>query len=314
MNATKRLTSTALAALVVTLCGSISFPSSADAANPAGRALPDSSSKVALLALEKRANEAWKSKDAKFWDTFLWDKFVGWGPSGKLNKASATKLYTGADCDIRSVTLSDEQVQPLGNNAALVTHQTAVDGTCNGKTVPAVNWAASVYVRDGGKWKAAFHAQAAVVDPKSLAAKPADDKAMPTNGEATATGNQSTAANPLLASEKAVWEAWRQHDGKKIGELTASEISFINIFGTHLANKADALKDWSGAYCEVKSISITDASATMLSPTVGILTHKAAADGTCYGQKVGPIWGSSIYVKDGAVWKWTFGINLPAAS
>jgi hypothetical protein len=50
----------------------------------------------------------------------------------------------------------------------------------------------------------------------------------------------------------------------------------------------------------------------MLSPTVGILTHKATADGTCYGQRVGPVWGTSVYVKHGDVWKWTFGINLPA--
>lgn len=97
-----------------------------------------------------------------------------------------------------------------------------------------------------------------------------------------------------------------------MGDQTASRISFINIFGTYFANKADALKDWSKPYCDVKSISITDAAGTMLSPTVGILTFKAAADGTCYGQKVGPIWGTSVYVKHGDVWKWTFGINLPA--
>ena len=31
--------------------------------------------------LEKSAYAAWKSKDAKFWGTFLSDKFVGWGES-----------------------------------------------------------------------------------------------------------------------------------------------------------------------------------------------------------------------------------------
>ena len=72
------------------------------------------------------------------------------------------------------------------------------------------------------------------------------------------------------------------------------------------------MQDWSGTYCDVKSVSLTDAAGTMLSPTVGILTFKATADGTCYGQKVGPIWGTSVYVKHGDVWKWTFGINLPA--
>ena len=110
-----------------------------------------------------------------------------------------------------------------------------------------------------------------------------------------------------------MWEAWRAHDAKKLADLTARDISFINIFGVYLATKSDALQDWSGTYCDVKSISLTDAAGTMLSPMVGILTFKAGADGTCYGQKVGPVWGSSVYVKYGDVWKWTFGINYPQA-
>jgi len=116
----------------------------------------------------------------------------------------------------------------------------------------------------------------------------------------------------MLELEGAVWEAWRAHDAKKLSDLTARDISFINIFGVYLATKTDAMQDWSGTYCEVKSVSLTDAAGTMLSPTVSILTFKAGADGTCYGQKVGPVWGTSVYVKYGDVWKWTFGINLPA--
>jgi hypothetical protein len=31
------------------------------------------------------------------------------------------------------------------------------------------------------------------------------------------------------------------------------------------------------------------------------------------GQEVNSvIWGTSVYVKDGDAWKWTFGINVPA--
>jgi hypothetical protein len=165
-----------------------------------------------------------------------------------------------------------------------------------------------VYVRDGDTWKAAFFAEDAVVDPKA-AAKPADKapKKAPAKANATDAG---TAA--LLPLEKTLWEAWREHDAKKIASLTTAEISFINIFGTYFPTKADALKDWTSPGCDVKSTSVTEATATMLSPTAGILTFNGAADGTCFGQKVGPIWGTSIYVKDGTGWKWTFGINVPA--
>jgi ketosteroid isomerase-like protein len=299
------------AALVFTTCAGNVLANHANAANTAEKTAPAAPAKDALVTLEKSAYEAWKSKDAKFWDTFLSDKFVGWGSSGRLDKASATREYTGADCEITRYALSDEQVNPLSSDAALITHKTTVDGTCGGQKVPSNSWVASVYVRDGGKWKAVFHAEAPVVDPKAAPANPVDVKETPQEDEAK-PADRDAGTNALLAVEKTVWEAWRTHDAKKLGDLTARDISFINIFGTHFATKADALKDWSGTYCNVKSISFTDVAGTMLSPTVGVLTFKATADGTCYGQEVGPVWGTSVYVKHGDGWKWTFGINLPA--
>ena len=282
----------------------------ANAANTTAKPATAALTKEALIALEKSANEAWKNKDAKFWNTFLSDKFVGYGSFGKLDKTSATKEYTGADCDIKSYALSGEQMTPLGNDAALLTYKSTVDGTCGGQKVPAVSSAASVYVRDGAKWKAVFHAEAPVVDPKVASAKPADKKEAPKPTAKTAAPHAAPAA--LLAAEIAIWEAWGAHDGKRLADLTTSEMSFINIFGTYFATKADALKDWTSHGCQVKSTSVTNATGTMLSPTVGILTFNGGADGTCFGQKIGPIWGTSIYVKDSNGWKWTFGINLPA--
>lgn len=67
-------------------------------------------------------------------------------------------------------------MSPLGKSAALITYKITVDGTCGGQEVPANSWAASVYVRDGNKWKGAFHAEAAVIDPKAAPAKPAGKK------------------------------------------------------------------------------------------------------------------------------------------
>jgi hypothetical protein len=302
---------TTVGAVVLAACAGNALANDATPGNTADKTAPATPATNALVTLEESAYAAWKSKDAKFWDAFLSDKFVGWGSSGKLDKASAKREYAGADCEIKSYAVSDVQMNPLGKGAALITHKTAVDGTCSGQKVPANNWAASVYVRDGNKWRAAFHAEAAVVDPKAAPATPADQKEASRKDEAR-LADRDAGTDAMLAVEKTVWEAWRVHDARKIGDLTASDISFINIFGTHLATKADALKDWSRAYCDVKSITITDAAGTMLSPTVGILTFKASADGTCYDQKVGAVWGTSVYVKHGDVWKWTFGINLPA--
>jgi hypothetical protein len=299
------------AALVFAACAGNVPANNANAANTVEKTTPAVPTRDALVTLETSAYEAWKAKDAKFWGTFLSEKFIGWGSSGRLDKTSATKEYTGADCEIESYALSDEQMQPLGNDAALITHKTTVDGTCNGQKVPPDSWVASVYVRDGDTWKAAFHAEAPIAAPKAAPAKPLEaTQALHEDDARQATANAGTDA--LLVVEKNVWEAWRTHDAKKLGDLTARDISFINIFGTYFATKVGALKNWSGSYCDVKRVSITDAAATMLSPTVGILTFKAIADGTCYGQEVGGVWGTSVYVKHGDVWKWTFGINLPA--
>jgi hypothetical protein len=299
------------AALVFTACAGNVPANNANAANTPEKTAPAAPTKDALVTLEKSAYEAWKSKNAKFWGTFLSDKFVGYGSFGKLDKVSATKEYTGADCEIKSYALSDEQMKPLGNDAALITYKTTIDGTCGGQKVPANSWAASVYVGDGGKWKGVFHAEAPVIDPKAAPAKPVAKKEAPKKDEAK-PADRDPGTDAMLAVEKTVWEAWKVHDAKKLEDLTARDISFINIFGTYLATKADALKNWSGAGCDVKSVSVTDAAGRMLSPTVGILTFKGTADGTCYGQTVGPIWGTSVYVKDGNAWKWAFGINVPA--
>jgi hypothetical protein len=308
----KCFTVTAIAALVLTICGGSALANDTNTVNTAEKTASGGPTKVAFVTLEKSAYAAWKAKDARFWDTFLSDKFVGWGSSGRLDKASATKEYTGADCAIKSYVLSEEEMRPLGKGAALITYKITVDGTCGGQAVPSKSWAASVYVRDADKWKGVFHAEAPIVDPKAALAKPADKKRVPQEDQAQPAA-PDTSTNAMLAVERTVWEAWRAPDGKQLEGLTAKNISFINIFGTYFASKADALKDWTATGCDVKSVSVTKAARTMLSPTTGILTFKATADGTCYGQEVNSvIWGTSVYVKHGDAWKWTFGINVPA--
>ncbi len=276
---------TAAAALVYTACTSNALATNA---NTAERIAPDGPTKNALVRLEKSAYAAWKSKDAKFWHTFLSDKFVGWGSSGKLDKASATKEYTGADCAIKSYALSDEQTSPLGKGAALLTYKISVNGICGGQEVPANSWAASVYVRDADKWKGAFHAAAPVVDPKAVLAKPADKKKAPQKDRSSTRRPGRQHRCHARGRKDSSGKPGEHTTARKIENLTAKDISFINIFGTYFGTKADALKDWTGTGCNVKSVSVTDAAGTMLSPTTGILTFKATADGTCYGQEVGP--------------------------
>ena len=199
-----------------------------------------------------------------------------------------------------------------------------MDGTCTskGKTEkqPSPVRAATVWVRSGEEWQAVFHGENLIVDPKSPQAtdkkeeskqeEPKNEMA-PAAGPAKPAGDLSTDA--LMAVEKSVWDAWKTKDAKKIEDLTAKDITFVNIFGTYFANKADAIKDWTGAACDAKSFSLTDGVGTSISPTVGILTLTGTVDGTCGGKDISgqKIYGASVYVKDGDTWKWVFGFNSP---
>lgn len=289
----------------------------------------------ALLALDKQANEAYVKGDAKFFEGMLSDKFVILGGGQRMDKAATVKMIASVKCDIKSMALTEPALSMIDADTYALSYKATWDGTCNGPDgrsvkVPSPVRSASIWVRSGDKWQAVFHGENLIVDPKNppKTAPAAPPKREDPKQDDKTAANANTAANTaaparatpdantdaLVKVELALWEAWKEHDARKLDALMAREVSFVNIFGIYLGTKAEAMKDWTGAGCQVKSVSVTDGFATALSPTVEMLTRKGTADGTCGGQKVGgtDIWGVSIYVKDGAAWKFAFGMNLAA--
>jgi ketosteroid isomerase-like protein len=171
------------------------------------------------------------------------------------------------------------------------------------------------------EWLVVYHGEVPILDPKNppkaAPAAPAkkeepkkDDKAAANSNTTVTKPAADPSTNAMMAIEKSVWEAWKARDTKKLEDLTTKDLSFVNVFGTYFANKADTLKDWAGN-CDIKSVKLTDSAGTTLSPTVGILTSKGTAEGSCYGQKLAPVpvYATSVYVKDGDAWKLAFGLN-----
>src|SRR6266404_4696866 len=288
-----------------------------------------------LMALDKQANEAYVKGNSKFFEGMLSDKFVILTDGGqRMDKAATVKMIAGVKCDIKSMDLTEPAMSMIDADTYALSYKATWDGTCNGPDgkpmkVPSPIRSASIWVRRGDKWQAVFHGENLIVDLKNPPPPPAPaaEKEEPKKDDKTAA-NSNTAANTaapatatpdantdaLVKVELALWEAWKEHDAKKLDDLMAKDVSFVNIFGTYLATRADALKDWTGANCEIKSVSVSDGFASALSPTVEMLTRKGTADGICGGQEVGGtvIWGVSIYVKDGDAWKFAFGMNSPA--
>ena len=323
-----------LAAALLAACGGPAGNTPAHNANTdAAKPIAAAPTADALLALDKQANEAYLKGDARFFEGMLSDKFVTLGPGGsRMDKAETTKMIAGVKCDIKDGWKLDEpHVTTIDADTYVLSYKGTFDGTCttDGKAekAPSPIRGATVWVRSGDKWLAAFHGENLIVDPKAPApppAKPEAKKEEPKKDDKAAS-NANTAAAPVRATpdantddlvkvELALWEAWKAKDAKKLEDQTTKDVSFVNIFGTYFATKADVMKDWTGANCEIKSVSVTDGFASALSPTVEMLTRKGTADGTCGGQKIGTvtIWGVSIYVKDGDAWKFAFGMNSPA--
>ena len=75
------------AVFIYTGCAKDALANDANAANSTENTTPAGPPRELLVTLEKSAYAAWKSKDAKLWDAFLSDKFVGWGRSGKRSES-----------------------------------------------------------------------------------------------------------------------------------------------------------------------------------------------------------------------------------
>ena len=329
----KKITLLILSAAASTLfaaCGAQPANTGANIANTnTTKPVADAPTVGALMALEKQANEAYAKGDSKFFEGMLSPKFVILGGGQRTDKATTVKMIAGVKCDIKSMDLTEPGLSKIDADTYALTYKATWDGTCNGPDgkpveVPSPVRSSSIWIRSGEKWQAVFHGENLIVDPKAPPA-PATRNEEPKQDDKTAA-DSSTASNApareqpgantdaLVKVELALWEAWKEHDATKLDDLMAKEVSFVNIFGTYLATRADSMKDWTGNGCQVRSVSVTDGFATTLSPTVEMLTRKGTADGTCGGQEIGgtDIWGVSIYVKDGDAWKFAYGMNLAA--
>lgn len=280
-------------------------------AQPAGREVePSPPTRLArqLGKLEERSFAAWKAGDQRALAALVSDRFVGSGPTGRVDKRAALPILSGAACKIASYRLMNVQVTQLTPNVAVTTNRSEVNGICHGKPLVPAYYSFTVYLREAGAWKIAYRAQSAIVDPMKAT--------QPAGSEQWSSGPSATDANTqmLLSHERAVINAWKDHDTARMSELFGSSIQFVDIFGDHTGTHAEALKKWSAGGCDVQSFDLAGAKATMFAPDFGVITYRGSFDGKCFGQTIWPIWGTALYVKRGESWLWSSGINVLAGA
>ena len=104
----------------------------------------------------------------------------------------------------------------------------------------------------------------------------------------------------IIATEKKLWEAWKNKDIKPFKATLAADSIMIGDSG--VANKTEALKALE-VPCEVKSYELSDLKVTFLNSSAALLTYKSTQDATCGGQPVpATVWSSSAYVLRGGKW------------
>jgi hypothetical protein len=114
-----------------------------------------------LVNLEKQSWEAWKSRDGKFYQSFLSDDHVELGSGGPFNKSSVVAFVGSPVCVVKSYEVDHFQVTVFDANTALLTYHAAQDTTCGGKPVPSPVWVSSLYVKRDGRWLNALYQQTA---------------------------------------------------------------------------------------------------------------------------------------------------------
>lgn len=275
----------------------------ANAAKPAAAA----PSKETLMTMEKAGWEAWKNRDGKWMDANASDKYVGFAAGARVDKAASIKSYE-QKCEIKSFTLSDDQLQMIGPDVALLTFRGAQDYTCDGKKGPADVRSASIYVREGDKWKAVFYAETPVVDPKAPPAKPdAPAKKEETKADET---KPDAATDAILTEEKKIWEAWKNKDAKALEAVLGKDFMFYMGDGRH--DRAGAINMWATENkCDVKSYWLSEPQSVSLTSDVSLLSYKGGGDGTCDGQPIMTEWYAAVFKKEGDAWRPTFGMGVP---
>lgn len=110
-----------------------------------------------IVALEKRAFEAWRNKDKRFFEENMSGDGQYIDQNGVGGKAQYVRAIIDNDCKINAYELDSTKITMLGRDAALLTYKYTYDIICGGKPETGLLWSSTVYVKRGGRWLIAFH-------------------------------------------------------------------------------------------------------------------------------------------------------------
>jgi len=134
--------------------------SNSNSSSTSAAAAPSKSANTdALAKLQEQGWEAFKNKDAKWFDSTITSSFVDVDPMGNVfsGKADAIKNWTETmKCDgITKVGVADAYAVSISPTLELLHAKGTADGKCDGHPNGDL-WQTNLYVKDGDAWKLAF--------------------------------------------------------------------------------------------------------------------------------------------------------------
>jgi len=110
----------------------------------------------ALMAVETKTWEAWKSKDAKALEETLGKDYSFLAASGHMDRAGTIKAWTTENkCDVKSIWLSDGKAVSISPTVSIMTFKGGGEGTCEGTAIM-TEWYVGAYEKVGETWKPAY--------------------------------------------------------------------------------------------------------------------------------------------------------------
>ena len=111
-----------------------------------------------IMQTEKQLWEAWKTNNAEPFKQNLAANTVAVTSEGlKVGLEPVVQDLMSGNCKVESYSLEDSKVTWIDSNTALLTYKGTQDATCEGRKIPSMVWASSIYVKRGNNWKAMFH-------------------------------------------------------------------------------------------------------------------------------------------------------------
>jgi len=135
--------------------------SNTNSAAPAPAKLTPSANTDALAKIHAAGWEAFKNKDAKFFETTIASTFSGVAPDGTVyaDRDAAIKEWTGAGkmkCEgITKTSFTEAFAQSVSPTVEILFGKGNSDGTCDGHKNGDL-WNTAVYVKEGDAWKLAY--------------------------------------------------------------------------------------------------------------------------------------------------------------